>query len=264
MWEMGRRRWPRPSQHRRRSAATIPRRRNDEDRSECRPGARCLQRSFRHWSQRNHFNSPEYGPAANVRKGGDYRPQAGDVMQMRPMSNMNRLGLHRSWQRWACRSDATTPYMGGRMGDGNWNFSGYWSTNFGSASLSIVMGHDQADPLRGLPLRDIGNGLVGTRFDRWRDRNAADCLPTAGHDSRSTLDLWRYPELRRTRSCGQRPVGPQHRSAGRSIRQFLHHRAGIRQPSDDASVMVELVDITGRGGQGTLDNFLRDEAQLYR
>jgi hypothetical protein len=38
----------------------------------------------------------------------------------------------------------------------------------------------------------------------------------------------------------------------------------VSSPSDDASVMVELVDITGRGGQGTLDNFLRDEAQLYR
>ena len=32
----------------------------------------------------------------------------------------------------------------------------------------------------------------------------------------------------------------------------------------DKDIMVELVDITGRGGRGTLDNFLRDEAQLYR
>jgi len=34
--------------------------------------------------------------------------------------------------------------------------------------------------------------------------------------------------------------------------------------SSGGSVFVELVDITGRSGQGTLDNFLRDEAQLYR
>jgi hypothetical protein len=34
--------------------------------------------------------------------------------------------------------------------------------------------------------------------------------------------------------------------------------------SEGGSVFVELGDITGRGGQGTLDNFLRDEAQLYR
>ncbi|TIX60864.1 MAG: hypothetical protein E5V25_25290, partial [Mesorhizobium sp.] len=38
----------------------------------------------------------------------------------------------------------------------------------------------------------------------------------------------------------------------------------VPSTSEDASVMVELVDITGRGGQGTLDNFLRDEVQLYR
>ncbi|TIW80768.1 MAG: hypothetical protein E5V52_13515, partial [Mesorhizobium sp.] len=38
----------------------------------------------------------------------------------------------------------------------------------------------------------------------------------------------------------------------------------VASASSDASVMVELVDISGREGQGTLDNFLRNEAQLYR
>jgi hypothetical protein len=33
---------------------------------------------------------------------------------------------------------------------------------------------------------------------------------------------------------------------------------------DGKDIYVELVDITGKGGRGTLDNFLRDEAQLYR
>jgi hypothetical protein len=37
----------------------------------------------------------------------------------------------------------------------------------------------------------------------------------------------------------------------------------VSSPSDDASVMVELVDVTV-GGRGTLNNFVRDEAQLYR
>ncbi len=32
----------------------------------------------------------------------------------------------------------------------------------------------------------------------------------------------------------------------------------------DADIYGEIVDMTGRGGQGTLDNFLRNEVQLYR
>lgn len=39
----------------------------------------------------------------------------------------------------------------------------------------------------------------------------------------------------------------------------------ITEPiKDGKDIYVELVDITGKGGRGTLDNFLRDEAQLYR
>ena len=28
-----------------------------------------------------------------------------------------------------CFASGTCPYMGGRMGDGNWNFDGYWTVN---------------------------------------------------------------------------------------------------------------------------------------
>ncbi|TPO11088.1 pilus assembly protein TadG-related protein [Mesorhizobium sp. B1-1-5] len=39
----------------------------------------------------------------------------------------------------------------------------------------------------------------------------------------------------------------------------------ITEPiKDGKEIFVELVDITGKGGRGTLDNFFRDEAQLYR
>jgi len=39
----------------------------------------------------------------------------------------------------------------------------------------------------------------------------------------------------------------------------------ITEPiKDGKNIYVELVDITGKGGNGTLDNYLRDEAQLYR
>jgi hypothetical protein len=42
---------------------------------------------------------------------------------------------------------------------------------------------------------------------------------------------------------------------------FLTEPAG---DPPDADIYGEIVDITGRGGQGTLDNFLRNEVQLYR
>lgn len=74
------------------------------------------------------------------------------------------------------------------------------------------------------------------------------------------------------RRCGRQvglclnPTPQRHQSCsarfrGRCPTESSSHRAGL---PCDASVMVELIDITGRRGQGTLDAFLRDDGQLYR
>ncbi|TIT14293.1 MAG: hypothetical protein E5W74_03280, partial [Mesorhizobium sp.] len=78
----------------------------------------------------NAFNSAEYGPAANVRKGASTGGN-GNGGNGNQCPSYNQLTFDAAGNM-GLPLDATTPYMGGRMGDGNWDFSTYWSTNFGS------------------------------------------------------------------------------------------------------------------------------------
>ncbi|RWN35769.1 TadE/TadG family type IV pilus assembly protein [Mesorhizobium sp.] len=203
----------------------------------------------------NHFDSAEYGPAANVRKGAIQT--TGSVNQCAAMNQLSfteagTMGLPR---------DATTPNMGGRMGDGDWDFAGYWSTNFGSATYPSSW--DTTKPTRYEVYRyEISAGLVGTASTGGEiGTPSAACQPPVTSVDRRLIygAILNCAELEETNDLSGH-------STGLPVEAFASFflTEPVSSPSDDASVMVELVDITGRGGQGTLDNFLRDEAQLYR
>ncbi|RWO02896.1 pilus assembly protein TadG-related protein [Mesorhizobium sp.] len=204
----------------------------------------------------NHFDSAEYGPAANVRKGAIQT--TGSVNQCAAMNQLSfteagTMGLPR---------DATTPYQGGRMGDGDWNFSGYWSTNFGSASYPSSW--DTTKPTRYEVYRyEISAGLVGTASTGGEiGTPSAACRPPVTSVDRRLL----YGAILNCTALEAAGNGLSGHSTNLPVEAFgsFFLTEPVASPSDDASVMVELVDITGRGGQGTLDNFLRDEVQLYR
>ncbi|TIX95453.1 MAG: hypothetical protein E5V17_03985, partial [Mesorhizobium sp.] len=104
----------------------------------------------------NAFNSPQYGPASNVRKGASTNGN-GNGNQC---PNYNQLTFNGTGNMGLPR-DATTPYMGGRMGDGDWNLSGYWSTNFASASYPSSW--NTTKPTRYQVYKyETANSLVGT------------------------------------------------------------------------------------------------------
>ncbi|TIM03986.1 MAG: hypothetical protein E5Y62_33725, partial [Mesorhizobium sp.] len=157
--------------------------------------------------------------------------------------------------------DATTPNMGGRMGDGDWDFAGYWSTNFGSASYPSLW--DTTKPTRYQVYKyELSAGLVGTASIG----GEVGTPPNSCQPPVTTLDrrliygaILNCDELEEANDLSGH-------STGLPVEAFASFflTEPVSSPSEDASVMVELVDITGRGGQGTLDNFLRDEAQLYR
>ena len=73
-------------------------------------------------------NDPEYAPAANVTKG-----YTGGACNASP--NGQAMGLPRD----ACFATGTCPHMGGRMGDGDWDFVQYMQVNHGSPS-SVTIG----------------------------------------------------------------------------------------------------------------------------
>ncbi|MER9403242.1 pilus assembly protein TadG-related protein [Mesorhizobium caraganae] len=212
----------------------------------------------------SHFNSPEYGPALNVRKGastggngnGNGNGNGGGnqcpAYNQLTFNGTGNMGLPR---------DLTAPNMGGRMGDGNWPLPNYWSTNFGSTTHPSSW--DTTKPTRYEVYKyEIANGLVGTASTG----GEVGTPPNACQPPVTTVDRRLIYGAILNCSALEQANDLSGHSANLPVEAFgsFFLTEPVSSPSDDASVMVELVDITGRGGQGTLDNFLRDEAQLYR
>ncbi|AZO32159.1 MULTISPECIES: pilus assembly protein TadG-related protein [unclassified Mesorhizobium] len=208
-----------------------------------------------------HFNSAEYGPAANVRKGaaagGNGNGNGNGGGNQCPSYNQLTFGSPNM----GLPRDATTPYMNGRMGDGNWNLSGYWSTNFSSASHPSSW--DTTKPTRyDVYKYEIANNLAGTASAGGEvGTPPSACQPPVTSVDRRLI----YGAILNCAALDENNDLSGH-STDLPVEAFgsFFLTEPVSSASDDASVFVELVDITGRGGQGTLDNFLRDEAQLYR
>ncbi|MER9464127.1 pilus assembly protein TadG-related protein [Mesorhizobium sp. M0387] len=196
------------------------------------------------------------GPAANVRMGlKNINCDNGQTdFETDPTKG---VGLERD----SCQITGTCSLMGGRMGVGDWNASRYWTVNH---------------PTRGA----LPSSLVGaTRYEMYRYELNPDGNP-ATNDSIAG-DAAISGETGNP-SCGQTPVttvdrrilfgaiidcnaisGFNGRANNIPVRAFGSFF--ITEPiKDSKDIYVELIDITGKGGRGTLDNFLRDEAQLYR
>ncbi|TPK97331.1 hypothetical protein FJ938_26450 [Mesorhizobium sp. B2-4-14] len=208
----------------------------------------------------NAFNSAEYGPASNVRKGaipGGNGNGNGNGNQCPSYNQLTfgapNMGLPR---------DATTPYMGGRMGDGNWNLSGYWSANFGAAGYPASW--DTTKPTRYQVYKyENANNLVGTASaggEVGTPPNA--CQPPVTSVDRRLL-YGAILNCNALQAAGNNLSGNSTNLPVEAFASFFMTEP-VAGAASGGSVFVELVDITGRGGQSTLDNFLRDEAQLYR
>ncbi|RWG83205.1 pilus assembly protein TadG-related protein [Mesorhizobium sp.] len=203
----------------------------------------------------NAFNSAEYGPASNVRKGASTNGNGNQCPSYNQLTfnATGNMGLP---------NDATTPYMGGRMGDGDWNLSGYWSTNFGGTSYPSSW--DTTKP---------------TRYQVYKYENANNLIthastggevgtpPSACQAPVTTVDRrLLYGAILNCNALEAAGNDLNGNSTNLPVEAFASFF--LTQPvpgaNNGGSVFVELVDITGRSGAGTLDNFLRDEAQLYR
>ncbi|WP_296740486.1 pilus assembly protein TadG-related protein [Mesorhizobium sp.] len=216
----------------------------------------------------NAFNSPVYGPAANVRKGASASGNGNQCPAYNKLTfnGTGNMGLP---------NDATTPYMGGRMGDGNWDFNTYWSTNFNTTSNPVSVakpvGADGVNPASNtnLPTRysvyqyEISKSIVNHASNGGEvGTPPSSCQPPVTTVDRRLL-YGAILDCNALQAAGNNLSGNSTNLPVEAFASFF-----ITQPVSGAnnggSVFVELVDITGRSGNGTLDNFLRDEAQLYR
>ena len=101
-------------------------------------------------------NDPNFRPAMNTRKGWSYT--GGNACNAAPNPDTARF---RELPQDTCFNTDTCPNMGGRMGDGNWDFDGYWTTNH-----TLAGGGLQAKPtVNGAP---ASNANLPSRYDVYR------------------------------------------------------------------------------------------------
>ncbi|WP_282595071.1 pilus assembly protein TadG-related protein [Mesorhizobium amorphae] len=164
--------------------------------------------------------------------------------------------------------DPANPADAGMLGDGDWKPGDYWNSNHlvpGSSppvARPFPSGPD-------VPWTSSGTNAA-TRYEMYRyeidhgliadESTSGDTgTPLCGMPSISIPD--RRILFGAILDCEELALnGNQNDVPVRAFGSFF-----ITEPiKDGKEIFVELVDITGRGGRGTLDNFLRDEVQLYR
>ncbi|QKC98664.1 pilus assembly protein TadG-related protein [Mesorhizobium sp. NZP2298] len=215
------------------------------------------------------INSSSYsdGPAVNVRKGAQNWDQYVTSNKVNYETDATKgVGLERD----SCQIAGNCTLMGGRMGAGDWNFARYWSVNHPGRAVPAALSGTGADlPTRyevyryeidpdGNPLTNdsiVGDAAVG---------GEKGTPPVAAGTPITTVDRrLLYGAILDCNALQASGVNFKGRATGIPVRRFGSFF--VTEPiKDGKNIYVELVDITGKGGRGTLDNFLRDEAQLYR
>ncbi|MEQ1942471.1 pilus assembly protein TadG-related protein [Mesorhizobium sp. VNQ89] len=204
----------------------------------------------------NHFNSPLYGPAANVRKGAIQTKGSANQCPAFNQITFNLAGTA------GFPRDTSWPYMGGRMGSGAWSITNYWNTNFGVGTSYPTSWTTDPPSRYELYRYEIDHGMVGTTSPGGESGTPdPDCQPPVTTVDRRIL----YGAILNCQSLTALGHNLSGKSEDLPVEAFASFFLAEPVPSaaDDASVFVELIDIT-TGGQGTLAKFLRDDVQLVR
>lgn len=182
------------------------------------------------------------------------------------------------------------PTSGARIGNGDWDLAGYWNTNHPTraaltpqelASISSFPGrqpsrydiyrHEIESPDNLLADRSRGNTPLtpATSSPGTRESGLPLCNPDA--PTSTARDADRRIIFAAMIDCNSVPNNAGRTtlpvSAFASIFLVNPMLQGGANPNDDLEynvIDVEIVDITGAGGNGTLDTFVRNEAILVR
>lgn len=194
-------------------------------------------------------NNPSYRPALNVTKG----YVGASACNKNPAAPPVASGLPRD----DCFATSSCPYMGGRMGDGQWDFDGYWAVNH--PSVSAPNGWSNLTP--NLPSRyevyrwEIDNGAIPNNGGGGENGNP-ECY--SGGTLSDTPD--RRVLYGAAIDCGS--LGLAGAATGVPVTAFV--KMFITEPMPvppDESLYVEMISIIK---PGTDDDIVRDTVQLYR
>jgi Flp pilus assembly protein TadG len=234
------------------------------------------------------YNPRDYRPALNVRKGYvPKNPNSPNACDTQPWEDPDPSDdTFAGFPENEIMVPPSQGALGATIGEGNWDVERYWELNHGSAVLPADMYQSFNNT--------AGPGAVGpSRYDVYRYE--IDHQPDSGWlDDEGTWTTWGtgegengHPICSNATNNALPPTDDPDRrvifaamidclaEAGQGKTTFnVNSYASIflvapmaRDPADpsaDSTIDVEIIDITGYGGNGTLDAFIRDEAILVR
>lgn len=213
-------------------------------------------------------NDASYRPARNVRKG--YKDGNGGNgacnASLDTVAN-GFMGLPRDncFLNGTCGRDIT----GSPLGDGNWNLTQYWNINQGGTALPTGWADTAADrPTRYEVYRkEISEASLNSRLST----GGEDGLPACYSGATLNDDPDRRVIYGAILNCveleqqfGQITGASSPPLPVEAFASFFLIEPITGSGASDPNIYVELVDIAGRRGLGTMDNFIRDSVQLYR
>jgi Flp pilus assembly protein TadG len=213
-------------------------------------------------------NNVNYRPARNVRKGYE---DAGNECNADPSTvTTDFMPLP--------RDENFTDIQGGAVGDGNWNFEQYWAVNFD---------HDTDGHVPIPAPNGWSNGNLPTRHEVYRyevDNSLTSSTSVGGEDGApgcygggtlnddpdrrliygAILDCEALSDEGKISGSHQEPL-PVRAFGSFFLTEALEKGLGsVPGELDNQTFRVELVDLSGPQGNGSLDDFQRNEAVIYR
>lgn len=206
-----------------------------------------------------HRADPDYRPAQNVRKGyvGGGVSQSGNSCNAQPATDWP-IGSPPN-QATGLPLDRTWPYLNGRMGNGDWNFSTYWQVNHGAEGRPVPTMNGAVASNANPPSRydvyryEIEHGYVADRSPGGESGTPA-CYSGGGLSS--TLDRRvLYAAIVNCHSLDLAGEGP----TGVPVAAFGKLFLTLPLSSSQTDLYVELVGLVKPG-----DGVNLDRVQLYR
>lgn len=212
------------------------------------------------------WTGAQYGPAVNVRKGaeppsGPNCPNGNNLEY--PDVSEGFMGLPND----GCFAAGNCPNLGGRMGDGTWDINTYWSTNFGGALPAELSGTGANLPSRYQVYQyEIANNLVSTASTGGETGTAPSGCGTPVTNVDRRLIYAAIINCATLANEGYNLSGAEENLPVEAFGSFFLTAPVRNEPGNeyDSDIYSELVDVSGRYGNGSLQNFQRDEVQLYR
>ena len=230
-----------------------------------------------------------YRPDVNIRKGQDqsmnqnqicsgYDPED-DPLNAMPFPTGNNV----------------TVIGGGNVSDNDWDIDTYWDISHGNyenadpkpaddpnyqapAAPAIVMNHKPSLPATAtvvppVPSRydvysyEIQNNMIDDTGPNGESGNQSDLACYGGATPPTATDERRVI-FSAVLNCAALAESGELQGASTDLPAEAFARMFMSKPvvtdGSDKEIYLELIDITGQGGRGTLENFLREEAELVR